>query len=214
MSQDTLHFITTVVLITVSGALAPGPLFFGTLSHGIHVGARSGLIFSVAHTIIEFSLVMLLTSGLASVVNELTVKLVIGIAGGLVLLVFGIFQVRSALRSEKAETKPERVSSRNLLVIGLAFTGLNPYFILWWLTIGANLILQSIELFASLVGVIFMYVCHVWVDYAWLTLISHFAKKGIDVLGFQWYKGIMIVFGGLLMYFGFTFLINSITAFL
>ena len=83
-------FIATVVVVTASGALAPGPLFFTNITHGAKSGARSGLIFSVGHTIVEFSLVMALALGLLTIAHELTIKLVIGIAGGTALLVFGV----------------------------------------------------------------------------------------------------------------------------
>ena len=69
--MDILGFIATVILLTASGALAPGPLFFQTISQGTKTGARSGLIFSIAHTIVEFSLIMLLTFGLLAVKNEM-----------------------------------------------------------------------------------------------------------------------------------------------
>jgi len=208
--MDPLNFVATVILITASGALAPGPLFFVTISHGARSGAKSGLVFSIAHTLVEFTLVMLLARGLLTVANEPIVKLTVGVAGGVVLLAFGAMQIRDSLTSRFTETKSERVATRNLLLIGLAFTGLNPFFIVWWLTVGANLIILSIE-FASLAGVVFMYVCHVWMDYAWLTSVAHFAKMGTNVVGFKWYRVIVAVFGAVLIYFGFTFLVSSLT---
>ena len=94
-------------------------------------------------------------------------------------------------------------------MIGLAFTGLNPYFILWWLTVGAKLILIALE-FAALLGVIFMFICHVWMDYAWLTGIAYFSKKGTNVMGLKWYKALMIIFGVILIYFGLTFILGAV----
>ncbi len=207
--MDLLNFAVTVVLITVSGALAPGPLFFVTLSQGAKSGTKSGLMFSVAHSLIEFALVMLLALGLLSVASEPAVRLAVGVAGGVALLIFGAMQIRSSFSNKADETKPKQMTSRKLLLIGLAFTGLNPYFIIWWLTIGANLILLSLE-FGGLLGVVFMYVCHVWVDYAWLTLIANFAKRGAKILRLKWYRILMAVFGAVLIYFGLTFLIDSI----
>jgi len=208
--MDVLNFVATVILLTASGALAPGPLFFVTISQGAKAGAKSGLVFSIAHTLVEFTLVMLLALGLLTVANEPTVKLGIGVVGGIVLLVFGVMQIRSALTSKFHETKSERLATRNLLIIGLAFTGLNPFFIVWWLTAGAKLILLALA-FASLAGVVFMYICHVWMDYLWLTSVAHFAKMGTNVVGFKWYRLIMAIFGAVLIYFGLTFLINSLS---
>jgi len=86
---------------------------------------------------------------------------------------------------------------------------LNPYFIIWWLTIGANLILISLE-FAGLLGVVFMYICHVWVDYAWLTVVAGFARKGAKFLQKKWYKNMIVIFGVVLIYFGFSFLVDAL----
>ena len=87
--MDPLNFAITVILLTASGALAPGPLFFVTITHGAKSGTKSGILFSIAHTIVEFTLVMLLALGLLSVTNEPTVRLAVGTAGGAALIVFG-----------------------------------------------------------------------------------------------------------------------------
>jgi threonine/homoserine/homoserine lactone efflux protein len=209
--MNALNFVATVILITASGALAPGPLFFATISHGTKSGAKSGLVFSVAHTLVEFTLVMLLTAGLVTVANEPTVRLVVGVAGGVTLLFFGAMQIRDSVASKFGEPKSGGVSSRNLLLVGLAFTGLNPFFVVWWLTAGAQLIFLSLE-FASLAGVVVMYACHVWMDYAWLTAVAHFAKMGTSVIGFRWYRLLMAVFGAVLVYFGLVFLMSSLSS--
>ena len=202
--MDILGFILTVILLTASGALAPGPLFFQTISQGAKTGARSGLIFSLAHTLVEFSLIMLLAFGLLAVRNEVFIRNSIGVIGGTVLIIFGLYQIRGILIKKHIEQKQE-VPSHRLFFIGLLFTALNPYFIIWWLTVGSNLILLALEL-AALTGVIFMFLCHVWMDYAWLIAVSHFAKKGVNALGSKWYQALIGFFGVILIYFGVSFL--------
>ncbi len=207
--MNPLSFAVTVIILSASGALAPGPLFFVTVSHGIKSGTKSGIVFSIAHSIIEFTLVMLLALGLLSVANVPAVRLAVGVAGGAALIIFGAMQIRSSFSYNPEETKTGKRATRSLLLIGLALTGLNPYFIVWWLTVGANLIFISLE-FAGLTGVVFMYVCHVWVDYAWLILVSGFAKRSSKILRVKWYRLLMAVFGAVLIYFGLTFLIDSL----
>lgn len=207
--MELLNFAITVVLITASGALAPGPLFFVTVSQGAKSGAKSGFIFSIAHTAVEFTFVMLLALGLLSIASEPVIRLSVGIAGGVVLLIFGALQIRGSFLHKSNGAESGWKATRSLLLIGLAFTGLNPYFAIWWITIGANLILISLE-FAGLAGVVLMYVCHVWVDYVWLTLLALFAKRGAKVLSFRWYRVMMAVFGAVLIYFGLSFLVGSL----
>jgi threonine/homoserine/homoserine lactone efflux protein len=84
---------------------------------------------------------------------------------------------------------------------------LNPYFILWWLTVGGNLIIIALE-FAALIGVVFMFLCHVWMDYVWLTGVAYFSKKGTNIISLKWYKSLMIIFGAVLIYFGSKFIFD------
>jgi threonine/homoserine/homoserine lactone efflux protein len=207
--MNPLNFAVTVIILSASGALAPGPLFFVTVSHGIKSGTKSGILFSIAHSLIEFTLVMLLALGLLSVANVPAVRLTVGIAGGAALIIFGAMQIRSSFSYNPEETKTGQSATRSLLLLGLALTGLNPYFIVWWLTVGANLIFISLE-FAGLAGVVFMYACHIWIDYAWLILVSGFAKRSSKIIQFKWYRILMAVFGAILIYYGFSFLIDSL----
>jgi threonine/homoserine/homoserine lactone efflux protein len=207
--MDIFGFIVTIVVVTASGALAPGPLFFVNIAHGTKSGAKGGLAFSVGHTIVEFSLVMLLALGLLTVVNEPTVKSIIGVIGGTFLFVFGVLQIHQFLISKSEVFGGKGIPSRNPLLLGLIFTGLNPYFIIWWLTVGLKLISDSI-IFASLAGVFIMYVAHVWMDYVWLTGTAYLAKRGTSLVGSRGYRIVMAVFGGILVYFGFYFLLSSL----
>jgi threonine/homoserine/homoserine lactone efflux protein len=129
--MDILAFVATVVFVTASGALTPGPAFFANIAHGTKSGAKGGLAFSVGHTVFEFSLVMLLALTLQTVINEPLIKLVVGIAGGTALLIFGMLQIHEALKPKLDFPKNRKLSSKNPLLLGLIFTGLNPYFIIW-----------------------------------------------------------------------------------
>lgn len=95
-------------------------------------------------------------------------------------------------------------------MIGLLFTGLNPYFILWWFTIGLKLVSDAWALGLSWAGIAIMYMAHVWMDYAWLTATAYLAKKGINLIGSKGYKIMMILFGIILVFFGFYFLTSTL----
>jgi len=120
-----------------------------------------------------------------------------------------VMQNRSSLVSKFGESKQVKVSSNRLLLLGLALTGLDPSFIVWWLTAGAQLIIIALE-FASFARVVLMYVCHVWIDYAWLTATAHFARVGLNFVGQRWYRLLTATFGAVLIYFGLNFLLGSL----
>jgi threonine/homoserine/homoserine lactone efflux protein len=208
--MDILGFVVTIVVVTASGALAPGPLFFVNIAHGTKSGAKGGVAFSVGHTIVEFSLVMLLAFGLLAVADKPAVESLIGVVGGVFLIIFGVLQISQFLTSKSEMFSRIGMPSKNPLVLGLFFTGLNPYFIIWWLSVGLKLILDSMKFFASLAGILFMYVAHVWMDYAWLTGTAYLAKRGTSLMGSSGYKIIMVIFGGALIFFGLDFLFESL----
>ncbi len=207
--MDILTFIAEVVGVTASGALAPGPLFVKNITEGTKSGAKSGLLFAVGHTAVEFSLVVVLALGLLTVANEPAVKLVIGVAGGLALLVFGLLQIRESLSSKPIELGKEKMAGKSHFLVGTVFTGLNPYFILWWLVPGAKLILDSIA-FASWAGVLLMYVAHVWMDYAWLMGTAYLARRGTKFVNRKGYRIVLVLFGLILIGFGVYFLASAL----
>jgi threonine/homoserine/homoserine lactone efflux protein len=206
---DILTFIAEVVGVTASGALAPGPLFVKNITEGSKSGARSGFLFAIGHTAVEFSLVIVLARGLLAVANESAVKLVIGVAGGVALLVFGLMQIRESMSSNPVEIRKEKRAFKSHLLVGTVFTGLNPYFILWWLVPGAKLILDAIA-FASWAGVFLMYVAHVWMDYAWLTGTAYLARRGTKFIDRKGYRIVLMLFGLILIGFGFYFLASAL----
>lgn len=211
--MNLLDFVATVVVVTASGALAPGPLSFGILMHGSKMGARSGFSCAIGHTLVEFPLVLALALGLLAAASQPTIKSLIGLVGGLGLIGFGIMQIYETVKSKANVSDPNRTRSlpASSLVLGLALTGLNPYFILWWLTIGSILIVQALA-FAAIIGVLIMYASHVWMDYAFLTSLAYFAKKGKSIVGSKYYKIVLIAFGLVLVYYGLSFIIDAIKA--
>lgn len=205
-------FLLSVILISLSGALAPGPLLFTNLSNAPRWGWKGGIWLSIGHTFVEFPVVLLIAFGLSFVIYLPLLQLVIAVLGGVVLIIVGIFQIREALRPidqlaqiDLAKTQP----TRHPILIGLIFSALNPFFIIWWFTVGAKIVFDAL-LFAALIGVIIMFLSHVWIDYVWLTGTAWLAQKGTQFVGSKGYKILIGVFGALLIYFGLTFCLNAI----
>lgn len=214
--MDVFSFVITVVLVTVSGALAPGPLFFTVISHGMKSGAKGGLAFSIGHTLFEFSLVLflafILNFGVTKVAGESVIRLSIGIVGGLALIAFGTLQIYESAKSKTINHQKEKSQKvRHPLILGLVFTALNPFFIIWWLTAGLQLIYEALAI-ASFAGILVMYIAHVWMDYAWLTATAYFAKRGANILGSKGYRILVAVFGAVLIFFGVNFIVSVLTA--
>jgi len=205
--MNLIDFVVTVVIVTASGAFAPGPLTFGIIIHGSEGGARSGIACATGHMIVEFPLVLALAFGLTAAISQPSIKTIVGLIGGVGLICFGAMQIYETLKKKISKTWTSNLPGSSIL-LGLALTGLNPYFILWWFTIGSMLILQALT-YAALLGVFIMYLSHVWMDYAFLTALAHFGKKGKAFLGSRYYRLILFGFGIILVYYGITFLLNA-----
>ena len=168
-------FLFKVVVISASGALSPGPLTVAVLTIGIKGGWRSGFLASVGHTLAELPLVLCLALGLSSVLTDPKVKLLTGALGGSALITFGALQFVSSLKEEGGAIKREAAGSSTL--IGFTLTLFNPFFILWWVSVGLPLIYDALSLM-GFKGVAVLYASHVWLDYAWLTSVAHVASMG------------------------------------
>jgi len=207
-----LLFLASVVLITASGALAPGPLLFSNLSHAPRWGWRGGLWLAVGHTFVELPLVVVIAVGLSLFINSPWVQLLTAGFGGAALLVFAGLQIRDAVKSARGATATEGVqvgSSRHPLLAGLIFTALNPFFLVWWLTAGARLVVDALVL-GAFAGVLLMFFAHVWMDYAWLVGTAWLANKGSNLTGSRGYIILTIVFAVALLYFGFSYVWTAV----
>ncbi len=211
-----VFFLFSVIIISLSGALAPGPLLFTNLSNAPRWGWKGGLWLSLGHSLVEFPIILLIAFGLSFFIFLPIMQLGIAILGGFVLLVFGAFQIYEAWKSfdeieqvDLAKAKP----TRHPILIGLLFSAFNPFFIVWWFTVGAKIVLDAL-LFAALFGVVVMFFSHVWIDYVWLTVTSWITNKGTNLIGTQGYRILILIFGIFLIYFGCLFCLNAIQLFI
>ena len=203
-------FLATVVIVTASGALMPGPLFAANLLQGTRGGAKSGFMISVGHMIVELPLVMLIGVGISNLLNLPGFSTIVGLVGGSALIVFGAFQIRDVTRSSfNIEPDKDAKLHKRSLMLGIGLTGLNPFFIVWWLTVGLGLVVQAVEL-GALLGVFIMYLSHVWMDYAWLTGTAYLSARGKTLLKARGYRLLLAGLALLLVYFGVGFVARAI----
>ena len=198
------ELIPLVVIVSASGVLSPGPLFVVTVTSSLRNGPWTGVKTSTGHALVEFPLVMVIAAGLSAVLWDRTVHLAIGLIGGAALVAFGLLGTVGALKRRGTEAQPSHSQALKYgpLLAGALFTGLNPFFIAWWLTVGASLISRALEL-ASFAGVVLLFASHIWMDYAWLTFVGYAAYRGLSVTG----RGVMrfaeLVLSLLLVFLGF-----------
>ena len=194
------EFAVAVIIISVSGVMSPGPLFAANVAYGLKGGTKTGLKMAYGHTVVELPLVILLGIGALSLETIPQFRETIALLGAISLFTFAGIQIRSVLR------KPTTVfeGKHGPFLAGIILSALNPFFIIWWFTIGFKLISDALVL-ASFVGIGIMFAFHIWMDYAWLCGVSFLSSKGKKILSNKNYSIFMIAISGVLIYFGIVF---------
>ena len=201
-----LEFAIIVIAISASGVMAPGPLFTANVSYGLREGTRSGIKMAIGHTIVEFPLVILLGVGVFSLEIFPEFRTIISIFGAITLFAFAILQIKTVLqKKEHLKSKPKY----GPIVTGVVLSALNPFFIIWWLTIGFKLISDAMMIWAF-TGILVVFLLHIWMDFVWLGGVSFLASKSSRILSNKNYKVLMVGLSLMLVYFGITFLTDLV----
>jgi threonine/homoserine/homoserine lactone efflux protein len=158
-------FLLSAAGISLSGVMLPGPLTAATIAKGYRE-QNAGIFIALGHGVIELPLMALIYFGFAHFFTSHEVKKVIGLAGGLMLIVMGLMVLWN-VRKAQAEAVDLPYNS---LVTGIVMTGANPYFFLWWATIGIALIATAAQ-FGIWALVIFA-VVHWSCDLVWEQFVS------------------------------------------
>jgi threonine/homoserine/homoserine lactone efflux protein len=191
-------FLASVVLISLTGVLMPGPLFAVTIEKAAK-RKSAGLLIAVGHGIVEFPLMFLIYYGIEQVVaSEIlqTVQISVGLVGGLLMIVMGVQTFRNRNRTVEKHESPKHES----LIAGIWTTAANAGFILWWLTVGTALIITA-RVFGLLAFMVFALV-HWLCDFFWYTGISlaifkskQFWTAGVHQAIFLFCFAVLVCFG-------------------
>ena len=197
-------FAIMVIAISASGVMSPGPLFAANIVYGIKEGKIAGLKIAIGHTVVEFPLIILLGIGVISLDAFPEYRVLITIVGAIGLFCFAGLQIKSILQKNFQKNFK---SNKNSFFAGILLTALNPFFIIWWLTVGFKLITDSIE-FWGIFGIVILFMFHIWMDYVWLFFVAGLASKAKNILSTNNYKILIFGLSMILVYFGIDFLLQ------
>ena len=201
-----IEFAILVIIISASGVMSPGPLFAANITYGLREGVKSGIKIAIGHSIVELPLVILLGIGVFSLEIFPEFRTIISIFGAITLFVFAGIQIKTILKKNKnISIKPKQ----GPIVTGIVLSALNPFFIVWWLTIGFKLISDAMLIWAF-AGILIVFVFHIWMDFAWLGITAFLASKSRKIISNRNYKIMILLLSLTLIYFGITFLMDAI----
>lgn len=195
-----LSILGASFVMGLSGAMMPGPMLAVNIEGSLRKGFWAGPAVVAGHVVLELLVVGLLFVGLKEVLINPWVSAAIGILGGGYLAWMGVGMIRGALRKEisleQSQTGAAAKRSGTYLRLagaGFALSASNPYFLLWWATVG----LSSLSLAQGLgfMGVAVFYTGHGMADLAWFTLISAGIATGRRWLSDRVYRMIITLLG-------------------
>jgi threonine/homoserine/homoserine lactone efflux protein len=203
----------TSFLVGLSGAMMPGPVLSITIGEtaarlrapGARLrGALVGPQVVLGHGLLEILLVVGITLGLGAVLARESVLGAIGVAGGSVLVWMAGGMLRG-LRGLSLQGGANPGARRHPVLAGILTTASNPYWTLWWATIGLGYIALSQRL--GVTGLAAFYLGHICSDLAWYSLVSGTLAAGGGLLTDRIYRGLVgacaLFLFGFGVYFGY-----------
>jgi threonine/homoserine/homoserine lactone efflux protein len=165
MSPNLWLFLISAAGISLSGVMLPGPMTAATIARGYNE-KNAGALIGLGHGVIELPIIALVYFGFASYLTIPVVKQVTGVAGGVLLIVMGLIVFFTFKKPVMAST----VQPYGSLVTGIVMTGGNPYFFLWWATIGVALITGAMSF--GVPGILLFTAVHWSCDIVWSQIVS------------------------------------------
>ncbi len=194
-------------IIALSGAVMPGPLLTTTISESSQRGFIAGPLLIAGHGILELALVMALLLGLALFLQQTSVFVVTAFAGSAILLWMALGMFRS-LPSLRLVWDREEKKQNHLIISGILMSVANPYWIIWWATIGLGYILYSWQF--GLWGIVFFFAGHILADLVWYAVVAAAVARGRHFLTDRFYRGLiagcavfLVIFSCYFVYAGF-----------
>jgi len=199
-----LTALGTVVVTSLSGVMAPGPMFTMTLAKS-YKSPWAGAQVSLGHAVIEVPLILLIYFGAAQFFQNIVVQLVLSVLGGgmIIWMGIGLFRVRKEVARGGVKD-----TSYSAFVAGILMSGLNPFFLVWWVTVGSLLLMTFLEF--SPQGLILFIVVHWLCDLVWLSLVSFTVYRTHSFLAQRLQEWIFVALGVVLLYFGGQFIVKGI----
>ena len=199
MTDPALYlFLASVVVISLSGVIVPGPLLAVTIAKGPE-GPHAGAWVSLGHGIVEMPLIALIALGFGTLFKSPPFTLAVGFLGGamLVYLGAGILRARGDLAAGAGNLPYRAVPS------GALATLMNPYFFIWWATVGAALVVKASAW--GVAGLVLFGLVHWSCDFGWYWLVTAGMSRGGARAG-RLPRVVYLCSGALLIGFGLWFL--------
>jgi threonine/homoserine/homoserine lactone efflux protein len=195
----------------------PGPLLSVTVVESARNGFWAGPLLMVGHGVLELATIIALAVGLDAALRNRYVFAALGLIGGGVLLWMGSGMLAppdprqlTFLHSARglAAAQPWSIAAAaRMAALGLVTSVANPYWILWWATLGMALIARAKQEGSAGLGTLFA--GHISSDVVWYSAVAlgiAYGRAFLTVTSYRWLVGgcgvFLIALAGYFIYSG------------
>jgi threonine/homoserine/homoserine lactone efflux protein len=198
--------------------MSPGPLLTYTIIKSVQTSKRGylmGLWIIIGHAILELGIIILLLLGFSFILKNIIVIRIVGIVGGLILVFFGLSIVRDVyfgnisvdflnspdMQNHEAASSISR-GLENPVIGGIVVSMSNPYWWVWWATIGLAFMIQFDISFRQWPKLVAFFLGHEAGDLIWYLIVSTLSFFGLRHLNKKAYYGILVFCAIFMIIFG------------
>ncbi|MBF4509616.1 MAG: LysE family transporter [Aeromicrobium sp.] len=197
-------------LVGLSGAMSPGPYLTVTITRTMTRGPLSAALMLVGHALLEGALLIGFAFGLQNVLRMPAVATALALVGGAILIWMGQGLLRGALSGSIVPVAHADAAESRLgpVLQGITVSLSNPYWTLWWATIGVKLASDGLAIGA--VGIIAFFIGHELADIAWYGFVIAAVSRGRGLLAERPYRVVIGACAAFLVYLGARFVLDGI----
>lgn len=211
MDAAALLFVTSF-LVGLSGAATPGPLLMVNITEVARRGFWAGPAVALGHSLLELFTVALLAVGLSPILSHAAGG--VGLLGGTFLIWIAVKTLRAAphlsLAAEIAAARPGLTAGP--IVAGVTASISNPYWLVWWATVGAGFTLTSLTL--GVAGLAAFYLGHISADFAWYSFVAALVATGRRYMTDPVYRALLVACAVFLLALAAFFILSGVAALL
>jgi len=195
-------------ILALTGAVAPGPVLVLVIGQVLAQGLLAAVYIMFGHALLESLLILGLARGMKRLMEDLRVRLILGIIGGCVLIWMGWDLFLSGGEMSVGGMPVTVMSPLKLILAGIGVSLSNPYFTGWWATVGTGQV-AALRL-SSWKDYSVFFVGHELGDITWYLFVAVVVMAGRDYLLGGAYGKVLRISAVIIMIFGAGFIIVSI----
>ncbi|MBA4419090.1 MAG: lysine transporter LysE [Syntrophus sp. (in: bacteria)] len=210
-SMNLFGLLSIGFIMGLTGAMAPGPLLTLVINESAKRGGIAGPMITLGHGVLEAALLFLIVLGLGNLLNNSTLLAAIALGGGIVLIYMGWATIKGLKNYNISVTGSATSGGLHPVVSGIIISISNPYWFIWWVTIGMGYVMFAKE--SGIPGIIAFFIGHISSDLVWYSFVSYSVHLGGRYLNQKVLKGVLFSCSLFMILFGFYFIVRSYTFF-